>query len=111
MSVHYEPDRARWVVRWRHAGKHRSRTFRLEDEATRFDASLQPPTPKVRPVGDGVYPYATRSGTRFRFVFRQSDGTVSSRRGFTSRRAAVIARRHMIESIERGEVKVARTTF
>jgi hypothetical protein len=111
MSVHYEPDRDRWVVRWRQAGKNRSRTFRLEDEARQFDASLQPTTPKVRPVGDGVYPYATRAGVRFRFVFRQSDGSVSSRRGFTSRRAAVTARRHMIESIERGEIKVARTTF
>ncbi|MEA2291718.1 MAG: hypothetical protein QOF17_738 [Solirubrobacteraceae bacterium] len=57
LERHYAPDRDRWVVRWRQAGKHRSR------------------------------------------------------RGFTSRRAAVIARRHMIESIERGEIKVGRTTF
>jgi integrase len=111
MSVHYEPARDRWVVRWRQAGRNRSRTFRREDEARQFDASLQPPAPKVAPTGDGVYPYATRAGVRFRFMFRQSDGTVSSRRGFTSRRAAATARRHMIESIERGEIKVARTTF
>jgi hypothetical protein len=65
----------------------------------------------VARVGDGVYPYSTREGIRFRFTFRQSDGKVSSRRGFTSRRAAVIARRRMIESIERGEIKVARITF
>jgi hypothetical protein len=111
MSVHYEPARDRWVVRWRQAGRNRSRTFRREDEARQFDASLEPPAPKVAPTGDGVYPYATRAGVRFRFMFRQSDGTVSSRRGFTSRRAAATARRHMIESIERGEIKVARTTF
>ena len=51
------------------------------------------------------------AGTRYRFVFRQSDGTLSTRRGFTSRRAAATARRRLVESIERGEVKVARDTF
>lgn len=60
---------------------------------------------------DGVYPYATNAGVRFRFLFRQSDGSISSRRGFTSRSAAVTARRRLIESIERGEVRVARETF
>jgi hypothetical protein len=44
-------------------------------------------------------------------VFRQSDGTLSSRRGFASRRAAATARRRLLESIERGEVKVARERF
>jgi integrase len=111
MSVHYEPDRDRWAVRWRQAGRNRARRFTTEEQAEAFDASLHPPTPKVKPVGDGVYPYATRAGVRFRFMFRQSDGKVSTRRGFTSRRAAVIARRHVIESIERGELKVARVTF
>src|SRR3954471_54599 len=111
MSVHYDPDRRRWIVRWRAAGRHRAKNFRVEAEARAFDASLRPPAPKAAPVGDGVYPYSTREGIRFRFTFRQSDGSVSTRRGFTSRRAAVIARRHMIESIERGEVKVARVTF
>jgi hypothetical protein len=48
---------------------------------------------------------------RWRFVFRQSDGTMSSRRGFTSRRAATRARERLNESIRRGEVKVARETF
>ena len=60
---------------------------------------------------DGIYAYETRAGTRFRFVFRQSDGALSTRRGFTSRRAAATARRRLVESIERGEVKVARETF
>ena len=64
-----------------------------------------------RAAGDGIYAYDTRGGTRYRFVFRQSDGTPSSRRGFTSRRAAATARRHLVESIERGEVKVPRQTF
>ena len=44
-------------------------------------------------------------------MFRQSDGALSSRRGFTSRRAAATARRRLVESIDRGEVKVARETF
>jgi hypothetical protein len=61
MSVHYEPERDRWVVRWRQAGKHRSRRFSHEAEARQFDASLRPSAPKVAPVGDGVYPYATRA--------------------------------------------------
>src|SRR3954447_19572474 len=113
MSVHYDPDRRRWIVRWRAAGRpraknfrvegegsalaaaarHRAKNFRVEAEARAFDASLRPPAPRAAPVGDGVYPYSTRQGIRFKFTFRQSDGNVSSRRGFTSRRAAVIARR------------------
>ena len=44
-------------------------------------------------------------------MFRQSDGKASTRRGFTSRAAAATARRRLVESIERGEVKVARETF
>ena len=43
--------------------------------------------------GDGVYAYDTSAGVRYRFVFRQHDGTLSTRRGFTSRHAAVTARR------------------
>jgi hypothetical protein len=48
---------------------------------------------------------------RFRFVFRQSDGSLSRRRGLTSRRAAAIGRRRLVESIERGEITVARESF
>jgi hypothetical protein len=74
MSVHYEPDRRRWDVRWRAAGRHRAKRFATEAEARAFDASLRPPTPKVAPIGDGVYRYSTREGIRFRLRFRQSDG-------------------------------------
>jgi integrase len=63
------------------------------------------------PWSDGVYAYETGEGIRYRFLFRQADGSLSTRRGFTSRRAAVTARRRLIESIERGEVKPARETF
>lgn len=48
---------------------------------------------------------------RWRIVYRQSDGTLSSRRGFTSRTAAATARRKLVESIDRGEVKVSREDF
>jgi len=44
-------------------------------------------------------------------VYRQSDGSLSSRRGFTSRGAAVRARRRLLESVDRGEVKVSRENF
>ena len=116
MSVHFEAARNRWVVRWREDGRNRSRSFRTADAAEAFDDAVRRPREIVVPApsspnGDGIYPYGTRAGVRFRFVFRQSDGTMSSRRGFTSRRAAADARRRIVESIERGEVKVARETF
>lgn len=112
MSVHFEAARNRWVVRWREDGRNRSRTFGTIEAAEAFDAVSRPPravvaAPRPSPRGDGIYAYSTRTGVRFRFVFRQSDGTMSSRRGFTSRRAAADARRRVVESIERGEVKVA----
>jgi hypothetical protein len=103
-------------VRWREGGRNRSRTFGTLEAAEAFDAASRPPRavvapPPSSPHGDGIYAYSTRRGVRFRFVFRQSDGTMSTRRGFTSRRAAADARRRVVESIERGEVKVARETF
>jgi hypothetical protein len=116
VSVHFEVARSRWVVRWREDGRNRSRTFGTLEAAEAFDAASRPPRTTAAPArssphGDGIYPYGTRVGVRFRFVFRQSDGTMSSRRGFTSRRAAADARRRVVGSIERGEVKVARQTF
>ena len=51
------------------------------------------------------------AGRRYRFVFRQSDGTLSSRRGFVNRRAAATARRKLTESIDRGETTVCREDF
>ena len=51
------------------------------------------------------------SGMRWRFVFRHADGSISSRRGFTSRSAATTARRRLLESIDRQEIKPARETF
>ena len=118
MSIHFDADRGRYVVRWRQDGHRRVRRFSSEADAIDFEASLIRPArgAPVAPVpsaaaGDGIYAYDTRAGIRYRFVFRQSDGALSSRRGFTSRRAAATARRRLVESIERGELKVARETF
>jgi integrase len=116
VSVHFEAVRNRWVVRWREGGRNRSRSFRTAAAAEAFDDAVRRPREIIvpepsSPNGDRIYPYGTRAGVRFRFVFRQSDGTMSSRRGFTSRRAAADARRRIVESIERGEVRVARETF
>jgi hypothetical protein len=115
MSVHFEAARNRWVVRWRENRRNRSRRFGSLDEAEAFDEAVRR-APAVVPVepaarGDGIYAYGTTEGVRFRFVFRQSDGSLSSRRGFSSRRAAAVARRRLVESIERGEIRVARETF
>ena len=118
MSVDFDPSKNRWRVRWRENGKQKSRRFASEAEAVAFDeARTFPQTSEAaspsttRAEGDAIYAYATKAGPRYRFVFRQSDGRLSSRRGFTSRRAAASARRKLVESIDRGEVVVCREDF
>lgn len=129
MGVHYDRARNRYVVRWRDGSQRRCRRFQTEDEAMRFESllDLRPPgrpmldddAPSTnrdsvgRPSNqrDGVYAYETNDGVFWRFVFRQSDGALSTRRGFTSRTAAATARRRLVESISRGEVKVCREDF
>ena len=118
MSVHYDVERGKYVVHWREDGRQRKRRFDSEARAEAFDWTVHDrraaPVPKSSGSdsrGDGIYPYATSAGERWRFVFRQSDGRLSSRRGFTSRREAATARRRMVESIDRGELKISRQTF
>src|SRR5690242_7596251 len=112
MSVHHDGDRDRWVVRWREAGRQRARRFADEAAARRFDAQVAPPPPAVVERGrGGVYAYETTDGPRWRYVFRQSDGRLTSRRGFTSRAAAVHARATAVEQVRRGEVRASRETF
>jgi integrase len=117
MSIDYEPARDRYRVRWRENGKQRSRRFRTLAEAEAFEASISAaadepdPPPMTEPSGGGVYPYETSEGTRWRFVFRQSDGGLTTRRGFTSRTAATNARNAAIEEVRRGEVRVNRDVF
>jgi hypothetical protein len=123
MSTHYDRSRDRWIVRWRENGRQRARRFDTEREARDFEAVMCPdqPAPEVvepnhnhdQAGGDhaGVYPYVTTAGTRWRFVYRQSDGRLTTRRGFTSRRAAATAPNAAVEEVRRGEVVVHRDTF
>ncbi len=116
MSVHYDRVRERWIVRWREAGHQRARRFASESEARAFDARVAPARPiavsdAARAGGAGVYAYETTEGARWRFVFRQSDGRLTSRRGFTSRSAALAARAIAVEAVRRGDVRATRDTF
>jgi hypothetical protein len=91
VSVDFDSSKQRWRVRWREGGRQRSKRFRLEQDAVTFDASLRegPPSPEPAPLpprtqagGDGVYAYDTKAGVRYRFMYRQSDGSLNSRRGY-----------------------------
>jgi integrase len=118
MSIDYEQDRQRYRVRWREDGRQRSRRFKTQEEAELFAASVTEPPPKPAsdekadaPAGDGVYSYNTSAGRRWRFVFRQSDRSLTTRRGFTSRGAAQAARAAAVEDVRRGNIVVNHGTF
>jgi hypothetical protein len=117
MHIDYEQDRQRYRVRWRENGKYRNRRFKTQEEAERFAASVSEPAPAPAPAepaepnGAGIYVYRTSEGRRWRFVFRQSDGSLTTRRGFTSRSAAQAARAAAVEEVRRGHVVVSRSTF
>jgi integrase len=76
-----------------------------------LEAQLAAGAEQADAPGDGVFPYETKQGTGHGFKFRQSDGTSSTRHGYTSRLAARKAKRKLEESIDRGEIKVARESF
>src|SRR5262249_39314604 len=59
----------------------------------------------------GIYPYPTRSGTRWYFKARDSEGRQTTKRGFTSERSARDAKRRLVERVERGEVRHTRESF
>jgi Phage integrase, N-terminal SAM-like domain len=107
-----------WEVRWRDAsGRRRARRFPSEEAARAFDEALSEVSPAARRAdtarhgrGGGVYSYRTADGVRWRFVYRRSDGTQTTKRSFTSERAALAARRRLIEQVERGEVRHTRET-
>jgi integrase len=115
MSV--QEDRGAWLVRWRDgSGKQRGKRFGSEDAAREFDLALRDISPAERgsdsgKEAGGVYSYATKNGVRWYFKVRGSDGTQTSKRGFTSARAARDARRRLTEQIERGEVRHTRESF
>lgn len=111
--------RGGWEVRWRDAsGRQRARRFPAEEAARAFDDALAEVSPAARRAdtarhgrGGGVYSYRTGDGVRWRFVYRRSDGTQTTKRGFASERAASDARRRLVEQVERGEVRHTRETF
>jgi integrase len=113
----YRLAKGRWEVRWRDgAGRHRSRRFRDEEAAKAFDESIHDQQRGERSKGKhgasgGVYPYETGSGTRWRYVIRRSDGSMTSKRGFFSETAARTSRRRLTEQQERGEVLHSKETF
>jgi integrase len=117
MSVRFH--RGGWEVRWRDAsGRQRGRRFPSEDAARAFDEALAEVSPTARRAdtarhgrNGGVYSYRTAGGVRWRFVYRRSDRTQTTKRGFPSERAARDARRRLIEQVERGEVRHTRETF
>lgn len=111
--------RGGWEVRWRDAsGRRRARRFATEAAARAFDEALAEVSPTARRSdtarhgrSGGVYSYRTADGTRWRFVYRRSDGAQTTKRGFASERAARDARRRLIEQVERGEVRHTKETF
>ncbi len=119
VRVSVRQHRGGWEVRWRDgSGRRRARRFASEEAARAFDEALAEVSPAARRAetarhgrSGGVYSYRTADGVRWRFVFRRSDGTQTSKRGFTSERAARDARRRLIEQVERGEVRHIKETF
>ena len=96
MSIDYEPERGRYRVRWREHGPPAqpavpdpgARREAFETSLVAIpDVSAGAEAARAPPAG-GVYAYETSEGRRWRFVFRQSDGRLTTRRGFASRRAA-----------------------
>src|SRR5271165_1044085 len=110
-------DRGAWLVRWRDAsGRQRGKRFSSEEAAQAFDSALSEITPGERQAdatgrAGGVYPYATKQGTRWYFKVRDSNGIQTSRRGFSSEKAARDAKRRLTERIERGEVRHTKESF
>ncbi len=111
--------RGGWEVRWRDAsGRRRARRFPTEEAARAFDEGIAEVAPAARRTdtarhgrGGGVYAYRAGDGVRWRFVYRRSDGTQTTKRGFSSERAARDARRRLIEQVERGEIRHTKETF
>lgn len=113
----YSYAKGGWEVRWRDsAGRQRSRRFRGEEAAKAFNESIHDQERTERSKGKhgssgGVYPYETASGTKWRYVIRRSDGSLTSKRGFPSETTARTARRRLTEQQERGEVVHTKETF
>lgn len=81
--------RGGWEVRRRDTeGRQRARRFTSENAARAFDQALAEVSPASRRAdtarhgrSGGVYSYRTADGVRWRFVYRRSDGTQTTKRG------------------------------
>lgn len=114
----YSFAKGKWEVRWRDTtGRQRSQRFRSEEAAEEFDKLIHDNERVERRRegkhgrSGGVYPYETAAGTLWRYVTRRSDGSLTSKRGFTSETAARTARRRITEKRERGEIIHTKETF
>jgi integrase len=99
------------VVRWRQDGRQRSRRFATEPEALAFEEGLSGGSGKPRSSTPNVYPYETRAGIRWRYSYRDSRGRASSKRGFTSERAAARDRARTVALVRDRGLYVSRLTF
>jgi len=136
VSVQFDSSRQRYMVRWHEGGRQRTKRFMTREEAVAFDAAIKASkasagegatAPTVDGLAarleqleaqlaagerhEGVYAYDTRQGPRWRYVFRDGDGRLSSRRGFTSPEDAAAARRKRIAEARRGQRLPTGQTF
>ncbi len=105
------------VVRWRDAsGRQRGRRFASETDARLFDSQVHSVAVDQRhsdeaPQGRAVYRYLTRDGARWYFKTRGRDGSQITRRGFLSEKAAIDAKRQIVEQVTHGEASYTQETF
>ena len=108
MSVHH--DRGAWVVRWRQDGHQRARRFATEAEALAFEEGISGGA-RPRSSTPNVYPYETAAGLRWRYTYRDSRGSSSTKRGFASERAAARDREQTVARVRGRGLYVSRLTF
>ncbi len=117
VAVSVQSDRGGWVVRWRDAsGRQRGRRFASEADGRSFDSQTHSVAVEERrvdeaPQGRGVYRYLTQHGARWYFKTRGQDGSQITRRGFLNEKAAIDAKRHIVEQVARGEASYTQETF
>ncbi len=126
MSVQFDSSRQRWVVRWYHDGRQRTRRFADEPAARTFDEQQRNAKAAVRDARSaelagelgrlvarvetlerrlpadvqarGVSAYATKQGVRWRVAVPRANGRVSTRRGYETHAAALAARARVMDT-------------
>jgi hypothetical protein len=114
VSVDFDSSKQRWRVRWREQGRQRTRRFSTREEAHAFDESLRP---EVEPTGSRADDRRACGRKRHLRLLHEGGCALSlrvpaiRREALDAARVHEPARRRLVESIERGEVKVARESF